>query len=59
MSNDIIKEISALLQQPNAKNDPKLRAEALRLSRLLVQALQKPEDAALELALSVGCSVHN
>jgi len=49
----LVVELSSLFEQPNTANDAKTQAKALRLSKQVTTAMQKPQDAALELAFWV------
>jgi hypothetical protein len=49
----LIEELSGLSTLADFSSDVGAQANALRLSKKLITALQKPEDAALELAIWV------
>lgn len=50
----IIEELSSLSKKPNFNGDGPARARALALTNKLSRALQKPEDAAMEICFYVG-----
>jgi hypothetical protein len=52
----LVNELTTLFERPASPSDSRVHTEALRLCKLLLQALQKPEDAALELMWSVRCN---
>jgi hypothetical protein len=51
---DLIEQLSSLSKQLNFVQDEEALATASTLTKKLDIALQKPEDAAIELSLSVG-----
>lgn len=49
----LVEELSKLSKEPNFEQDATIQAKALSLSKQLTSQLQKPADAALELAFWV------
>lgn len=50
---ELLKNLGNLIENASFKRNPKIRQEAVRLSKKLTTTLEEPENVAMELAFSV------